>query len=836
MSSRNCLIKGLVLVAACAISGYGCAPLKQAVPEEQLTGPVPARVVLRGLDHTYDGKPKPAEVRTEPRGLNVKMTYDGKEEAPVDAGSYTVVATVQDNKYEGSAKASMAIAKAPQKITFEMLKPAIFGVADSSPGASASSGIPVSYTSSNTSVATIIGDQVHIIGSGTAVLTATQSGDANYFSAEPVQRTLTVNKAPVIVTLSNMEQTYDGKPKPATITTAPDGPPVKITYEGGEIVPINAGSYKVTASVQDANYMGSASGTMVIKKAPQRITFNALPAWTYGNETPYLLFATISSGFSASYISSDPAVAIINGNQVTIRSAGTTTITAMRTGDQNYLPADPVQQVLTVKKAPAWVALSGLDADYTFDGKPKRAMVTTSPEGLNVSITYNDSTIAPADAGHYRVLATVQDANYEGTATGTLTIKAAFQAIQFPVPQLRTLGDGSFDLPVFLSSGMTASLVSSDPSVASISGDKVTITGAGTTMITAFQPGNRNYQAAEPVKRLLVVRSKQPRIVVFPVENLSGRPTPLNEVRQAIIQGLIGKGAVVLNDAEMQKFMARHRVRYVGGIDSITSKAWKIEEGMEAVIITSVDQYEDSEVPKIAITCRLVTTGDTPYILWMENADLSGDDTPGLFGAGLIDQIGKLQDKAIKQLMGSLAAFYADKPARGRSDVPDSFKPKAAHENPFFVPDKTYTVAVMPFYNRSKSSRAGDVLALRFVSQLVKNKAFEVMEPGVVRQKLLNYRIIMPEGPSKADMKSFFINLDTDLILVGRLLDYQEGKLKMEFDIRVYEKKSGSTVWSSWSHNEGNDAVVIFDWKRVNNAGALASKMARSIVQEITSR
>ncbi len=919
MLSRNCLIKRCTLITAVAIAAFGCAQLKQTAPAEQLAAPLPAKVVLSGLDLTYDGKPKRVEVSTEPRRLKVKITYDGKDKAPVDAGNYSVVATVQDTKYEGSATATMSIskapqkitfktlkartfgeadlspgasassgipvsytssdtsvatiagdqvhiigagtamitaaqpgdgnylaaqpvqqtltvAKAPQKITFKTLKARTFGEADLSPGASASSGIPVSYTSSNTSVATIVGDQVHIIGAGTAMITAAQPGDGNYLAAQPVQQTLTVNRAPVVVTLGNMKQAYDGTPKPATITTVPDGLTMEITYEGNKTVPVNAGSYRITATVREPNYEGSSSGTMIIAKAPQEITFNALSAKTYGDETPYLLFAMASSGLAVTYLSSNPAVATINGNQVMTRSVGTTVITAIQAGDQNHLPADQVTQMLTVKKAPAWIALSGLDSAYTYDGHQKRAIVTTSPDGLNVSITYDGSPTAPTEAGRYQVLATVQNANFEGTATGTLTIKAAFQEIQFPVLQIRTLGERPFDLPVFLSSGLTASFMSSDPSVATVTGNKVTITGAGTTAITAYQRGDRNYQPAEPVKQLLIVRSKQPRVVVFPVENLSGRPTPLKEIRQAIIQGLTGKGSVVLDDEEMQQFMARHRVRYTGGIDNVTSKAWKEETGMQAVLITSLDQYEDSEVPKIALTCRLVTTGDTPYILWMENVDLSGDDSPGLFGVGLIEKIGQLQEKAIKQLLGSLDAFYADKPAPSMSRVPESFRPKAAHENRLLVPNRTYTIAVLPFYNRSKRSRAGDVLALRFVTQLVKNKTFNVMEPGVARQRLLNYRIIMPDGPSKEDMKSFFVNLNTDLILIGRLLDYEEGKLNMEFDVQVYERKSGSTVWSSWSYNWGTDAVVLFDWNRVNNAGALASKMARSIVQGITTR
>ncbi len=797
----------------------------------------PAKVTLGNLEQTYDGKPKPAASTTTPGGLTVSFTYDGSATPPVNAGSYQVAGTVQDANYEGSVSGTMAIAKARQTITFDALPVMIYSGTPPSIVSTVSSGLTATYDSSNTAIATISGDRMTIRGVGTATITAYQAGNENYMPAAPVRQTLTVTKAPAKVTLGNLEQTYDGTPKLAVVTTSPEGLNVSITFEGSDRPPVNAGSYRIAAAIQEANYEGSASGMMIIAKAPQRIVFNTLSAMTYGDETPYLLFANVSSGLAVSYVSSDPKVATVNGNQVTIRSAGTSTISAVQAGDQNHLPADPVPQALTVKKAPAWVALSGLDSAYTYDGTPKRALVTTSPEGLNVSVTYGGSPTAPADAGRYRVSAMVQEANYEGTATGTLTIEATFQEIQFPVLKERTVGEGPFDLSVLLSSGLAASFTSSDPSVATVTGNKVTITGAGTTTITAYQTGARNYQAAEPVKRLLVVRSRQPRIVVFPVENLSGKPAPLKEIRQAVMQGLARQGAVVLDDKEMLQFMARHRVRYAGGVDTVTAKAWKEEAGMEAVLITSLDQYEVSDLPKIAVTCRLVTTGDMPHILWMENIDLSGDDSPGLFGVGLIDNIGQLQQKALKQLLGSLAAFYADKTDASKgSTAVETFKPKAAHEKPFFVPDKIYTVAVMPFYNRSKSSRAGEVLALRFVSQLVKNKAFEVMEPGVVRQKLLNYRMIMIDGPSKADMKSFFVNLETDLILIGRLFDYEEGKLRMEFDVQVYERKSESTVWSSWSHNQGNDAVVLFDWKRVNNAGALASKMARSIVDDITTR
>jgi hypothetical protein len=53
----------------------------------------------------------------------------------------------------------------------------------------------VSYSSSNASVAIIVGKTVSIVGAGTAEITATQSGNANYNAALELKQTLTVNVA-----------------------------------------------------------------------------------------------------------------------------------------------------------------------------------------------------------------------------------------------------------------------------------------------------------------------------------------------------------------------------------------------------------------------------------------------------------------------------------------------------------------------------------------------------------------------------------------------------------------------------------------------------------------
>jgi len=82
--------------------------------------------------------------------------------------------------------------KALQTITFNALPIKVTGDADFNPGAISSVGLPVSYSSSNTGVATIVAGQIHLVNPGTATITATQPGDANTNPAKSVSQLLTV--------------------------------------------------------------------------------------------------------------------------------------------------------------------------------------------------------------------------------------------------------------------------------------------------------------------------------------------------------------------------------------------------------------------------------------------------------------------------------------------------------------------------------------------------------------------------------------------------------------------------------------------------------------------
>jgi len=331
---------------------------------------------------------------------------------------------------------------------------------------------------------------------------------------------------------------------------------------------------------------------------------------------------------------------------------------------------------------------------------------------------------------------------------------------------------------------------------------------------------------------------KKLRIAALPLVNMSGQPAPLKEMRQALLRGLVAEGVAVFDDEDLERFMARHRVRYMGGIDIVTAQALREEAGVDAVLITTLEQYADTRPPAIALTSRLVATGDTPIILWMETVGMSGDDAPGLLGLGLVNDMAQLQSKAFARLFGSFAGFLAHGTGAESGWGDRGVQPKTIYSAPFMRPGRKYTIAVAPFLNRSERNGADDLLALHVLSQLTKVGTFDVIDPGAVREKLLFFRFVMQEGLSLHQADLIHNSLQADLILTGKVMEYQDagGTPRVEFNVLVLERKNKKIVWTSWSANQGDDGVFFFDRGRVRTAAALAAKMTQAVVRDMAAR
>ncbi|MBI3334820.1 hypothetical protein HYZ97_05010 [Candidatus Pacearchaeota archaeon] len=151
-------------------------------------GKATASVSLSGLSAVYDGNQKTVSFATIPETLDVTITYNNSLAPPINAGSYPILAVVNNESYEGSAEGILVISKAEQTLTFVPLENKFIGE-QIDLSASATSGLPISFRVLS-GPGVILGAKLTVSGPGAIVVEASQAGDINYHPAESIERTM----------------------------------------------------------------------------------------------------------------------------------------------------------------------------------------------------------------------------------------------------------------------------------------------------------------------------------------------------------------------------------------------------------------------------------------------------------------------------------------------------------------------------------------------------------------------------------------------------------------------------------------------------------------------
>src|SRR5579864_7171268 len=359
-----------------------------------------ATVTLSNLTQTYDGTPKSVTVTTVPSGPSVIVTYNGSTTPPTNAGSYAVVATVNDPNYQGNATGTLTIQPAPATITLSNLTQTYDGTPRSA-----------TVTTSPTSLAVIVtynGSITQPTNAASYVVVASLN-NANY-TAPNATGSLVINPASATITLGNLTQTYTGSALNPTATTVPAN--LTVTWTGAPDT--SAGTYPVTATVSNPNYTGSASGSFVISPVAATVTLSSLTQ-TYTGSTLTPTATTVPAGL---------AVALTGAPDT---NAGTYPVTAT-VSNPNYTGSASGSFVIG-QAAPTVIVTGGT---FAYDGTPHAATATaTGVSGTSVSgsfaFTYNGSPTTPIAAGAYTVVATFSsaDPNYgNASGAGSITITA----------------------------------------------------------------------------------------------------------------------------------------------------------------------------------------------------------------------------------------------------------------------------------------------------------------------------------------------------------------------------------------------------------------------------
>lgn len=307
----------------------------------QVVNKTTATVTITNMTQTYNGTQRSVTVATNPAGLTVNVTYDGSPTAPTNAGTYAVVATINDANYQGSNTATLTVNKATATLSLSNLT----ATYDGNPHAATVTTNPVGLTGVSV---TYNGSATAPTNAGSYAVVASLTNQ-NY-QATNATGTLSIAKANATVNVTGGTFTYDTNPHPATATAtgvnSEDLGAVTITYTpGGSSAPVNAGSYSVQANYAASTNYNAASGSasITINKADQTIDFAPLSDQHFG-DPDVLLSATATSSLAVSFNVTAPATLV--GNTMSFPPSGgttaTITVTASQAGNSNYNPATDV--------------------------------------------------------------------------------------------------------------------------------------------------------------------------------------------------------------------------------------------------------------------------------------------------------------------------------------------------------------------------------------------------------------------------------------------------------------------------------------------------------------
>ena len=264
----------------------------------------------------------------------------------VGANTIIIVVTAQDgvttNTYTIQANRSLA----DQKITFNPIPAKSYGDIDFDPGATSDNpNIPVLYKSTNTLVATIVNGKIHIVGTGTATITASQAGDANHSPAEDVSQLLTVNKStPAIVIAGAQTKNYGDADFALQATSTNNSIPLiysssntnVATVTNGLVHIVGAGSTIITTSQPgNDNYNTvSASQNLLVTKAVLTITADN-KSRLYGVVNP-LLTATYNGFVNGDAVASLTTLPTLAVSAISGTLPGSYPITVNGAASNNY--------------------------------------------------------------------------------------------------------------------------------------------------------------------------------------------------------------------------------------------------------------------------------------------------------------------------------------------------------------------------------------------------------------------------------------------------------------------------------------------------------------------
>jgi hypothetical protein len=298
-------------------------------------------------------------------------------------------------------------------------------------------------------------------------------------------------------------------------------------------LPVGSDSIAATFS-GDANTLMSTSNAlieMVTAPTPQSISLTALPSpQTYGYNGNYIGPLVATGGGSGNpvvfTVLSGPG-SITGGNMLYSTGVGTIVVAANQAGNSSYLAAPQVTQSVVVTQAGQTITIYGMAAVTYGVGAVNLSTTAMASASSGLPITYSvvsgpgtvSGTTLTVTGGGNIVIAANQAGNAYYLAaqqvTTTLQVLPASQTVTVGTyPSSITYGTThTITLTGTASSGLPVTFqLLSGPGT--LSGNTLTITGAGTIWLDGYQAGNASYSAGVSPNFTITVSQATPTLSV----------------------------------------------------------------------------------------------------------------------------------------------------------------------------------------------------------------------------------------------------------------------------------------------------------------------------------
>jgi len=491
-----------------AITRYSSLQINPATPTVTVTGGA----------FTYDGRPHGATATVRGVGgielFGALLTYNGSIDVPVNAGTYTAVATFDGsgNYGHGAGAALVSILKATAVLAWNRPGAIVYGTTLGGDQLNATANAFGSFDYSPAA-----GTLLNAGAAQTLTATFTPADPANYIGGT-VATTIDVSKAAAEVTAIGGTFTYNGQPHPASgfvtgLSGASLGTPT-FTYNGSSQPPVTVGTYEVVASFAgNANYQAASAQTaIVVLQATAVLGWAPMQPIAYG--TPLgagQLTATANVPGTFTYA---PAAG-------TLLSAGPHVLTARFTPDDpNYSSDGIVNTAIDVAKAAP--LLNWPQPAAIVHGTPLGTGQLNATANVAGSFSYSPAAGAVLNAGRSQTLTATftptDSVNYNsGSVIATIDVSRAIATVA------AVGGTFTYDGQPHPATGSATGLngVSLGAPSFTYNGSAQPPATAGSYAVVASFAGNANYEPASASatitigKAPVVLTWSQPAAIVY---------------------------------------------------------------------------------------------------------------------------------------------------------------------------------------------------------------------------------------------------------------------------------------------------------------------------------